>query len=57
MAKLFSKISRLHQRILERKNDFAPSIFQCLKDKDLPAIAKKEALQMVSFLLNDSPSI
>lgn len=36
ICKLFSKIARFHNEVLNRKLDIAPAIFQCLKDKDLP---------------------
>lgn len=53
ICKLFSKISRLHSEVLARKADIAQAIFQCLKDQDLQITQKKEALQLVAFLLND----
>jgi hypothetical protein len=57
ICKMFSKIPRFHEEVLLRKNEIAPAIFQCLKDKDLPINQKKEALQLVPFLLNDAESI
>lgn len=57
ICKLFSKISRFHTAVLTRKNDIAPAIFQCLKDKDISIQHKKESLQLIPFLLNDSDSI
>ena len=44
MAKLFSKFPQMHQLIIASKSDIIPAIMQCLKDKDLPAFKKREAL-------------
>ena len=44
MAKLFSKFARMHSNIVLKKEEIMPAIMQCLRDREIPAISKREAL-------------
>jgi hypothetical protein len=44
MAKLFCKQSRLHEQVLIGKQDIMLAIMQCIRDRDLKAVEKREAL-------------
>ena len=57
MAEMFCNYSRLHAEILLRKKDISEAVMACLRDRDLTALQKKDALRLVPFLIGDRESI
>ncbi len=57
MAKLFSNFAAMHEELLMRKMEIADAIMMCLRDRDIPPLEKKEALQMVPFLIGSRAAI
>ena len=47
----------MHSEILISKNEIAMAIMTCLRDRELPSIQKREALQLIPFLMGDVDSI
>lgn len=57
MIKLFCKFPNMLEQILNARADIIPAILQTFRDKDLPVLSKREALQVVPFLVKDTASI
>jgi hypothetical protein len=57
IAKQFCKFQKMHEQIMLKKNDIASCIMICLKDQTLQPLDKREALQLVPFLLTDTETI
>ena len=57
MAKLFSKYPRMHDSVLMKKGEIGDAIMTCLRDRELQPLEKREALQLIPYLIGDAESI
>lgn len=53
MAKTFSKFARMQGDMFNHRNDLIQAIMNCIRDRDITAMEKREALQLVPYMMAD----